>query len=710
MSSGAGSFPYCMDTRTLALTARVPDCHCEPCSRPATTRAELTLGDKLARPVFDATGLDGSKMELRGNQLDRGSEVAGYRVDELISRGGMGAVYRATHLALNRVYALKVLAPDLADDEQFRERFRREMRIAGSLHHPNVVGIHYAGEHDGVLFLVMDFIAGTDLREVIRKSGELDPSRASELVRQLSSALDAAHQRGLVHRDVKPANILLTVRDGEEHAYLTDFGLAKKYDTVSGVDGLTAIGTVVGTVDYMAPEQITGAHTDARTDIYALGCVFFHMLTGQVPYDRDNSVATLYAHVHEPPPPLTDTVAELHPAFAGVIQKAMAKDPEGRYASAGDFARDVEAALHGVRFEGTPTVVATGDAALTDRRADAAASVTRSADVSQPEPVPTAANVEPKPDADLTATKLAPGTHPETSAPPSAAAAAGPADTVPAAPTVHRATPPPAARAPGGPGPPDRRRRRWWPALAGLVVVGGAIAAIIALTSGSSPKPPGFGAQLQPVPTNRVTGAGTATVALRGNAGAVTVDTNGLLNAVHLMHIHGGTGTCPSASVARVVNGHRFISAAVGDSSYGGVVTSLTKFGDTSANSHLATSRFPSTGNVRYQRTISLPASVVGLIRSGLAVIVIHGIDYEGNGTYDNFLGPDAEAGAPALCGALLPTKSAAAGQPSARTVFTASLALYGGAPNGRTFLCHVGTPVVKRQPSTTGSDAGTSA
>src|SRR5438270_846247 len=195
-------------------------------------------------------------MAVRGDELQRGSVVGGYRIDELIGRGGMGLVYRATNVALNRIYALKVLAPALAEDEQFRQRFKREMRIAASLHHPNIVGIHYAGEHDGLLFFVMDFVTGTDLREILLKHGAIDPDRAVELLEQFASALDAAHHRGLVHRDVKPANILITVKDGGEHAYLTDFGLAKKFDTASG---LTVKGSVVGTVDYMAPEQITGS-------------------------------------------------------------------------------------------------------------------------------------------------------------------------------------------------------------------------------------------------------------------------------------------------------------------------------------------------------------------------------------------------------------------------------------------------------------------
>jgi serine/threonine protein kinase len=225
-------------------------------------------------------------LQLRGDQLGRGSIVGGYRIDGQISRGGMGIVYRATNVALNRIYALKVLTPELAEDDRFRERFKREMRIAASLHHPNVVAIHYAGEHEGLLFFVMDFVSGSDLRDLLKDTGAIEPHRAVDLLAQFASALDAAHERGLVHRDVKPANILITVANGEEHSYLTDFGIAKRFDTVSG---LTAQGAVVGTVDYMAPEQISGGRTDARTDIYALGCVFFQMLTGRVPYERENS-------------------------------------------------------------------------------------------------------------------------------------------------------------------------------------------------------------------------------------------------------------------------------------------------------------------------------------------------------------------------------------------------------------------------------------
>ena len=163
--------------------------------------------------------------------------------------------------------------------------------------------------------------------------------------------------------------MLITVRDGEEHGYLTDFGLAKRSDNVGG---LTQQGVVVGTVDYMAPEQITGNPTDARTDIYALGCVFFQMLTGKVPYERENSVATLFAHVHDPPPALPDDLATSYPTYSGVVEKAMAKEPDERYLSAGDFARDASAALSGMRYSGPPTSVATGEASPSQLRERAA--------------------------------------------------------------------------------------------------------------------------------------------------------------------------------------------------------------------------------------------------------------------------------------------------------------------------------------------------
>jgi serine/threonine protein kinase len=696
-------------------------------------------------------------MQMTGGPLERGSVVAGYRIDETIGRGGMGVVYRATHVALNRVYALKVLAPTLAADEGFRQRFRREMQIAASLHHPNVVGTHYAGEHEGALFFVMDFVAGTDLREVIQKSGALEPNRASELTVQVASALDAAHGRGLVHRDVKPANILLTVRDGEEHSYLTDFGLAKKYDTVTGVAGLTAMGAVVGTVDYMAPEQITGGHTDARTDIYALGCVFFQMLTGDVPYERENSVATLFAHVHAPPPPLTGTLADLYPTFGGVIEKAMAKDPDDRYLSAGDFARDISASLSGMRYSGPPTVTATGEATPLPSRRDPiepAPAVVASGETAPPpsrqdvvapapptviasseatpmpvpgpdtvEPAhPTSVPAQPPPGATVAPAGLEsapafggatiPPTGPEPGAAsmvPPAAAFPGPGGQWPGGQWPGGQGPGgqgpggqgPGGQGPGGPDPPGRRPGRSRLLALAVLVLGGAIAAVIVLTSSSSSSGATFAAVEAPIPLNNVSGSGSATVQLQGNVATVTVDTNRLLSANHLMHIHGGSGTCPSASVGSVLNGHRFISAKDGDRSYGGVVTSLTDSGDTSPVSHLSRPRFPSVGNIRYKRSIPLGPGVANLIRQGEAVIVVHGIDYNGNRRYDSSLGLDGEAAAPALCGSLAATRTATARQPSAPTVYTASLGVYGRSPAedsaGLTLLCHVGSTAVTR-------------
>ena len=626
-------------------------------------------------------------MTVRGDSLERGSVVGGYRIDELISRGGMGLVYRATNVALNRIYALKVIAPGLAEDEQFRNRFKREMRIAASLHHPNIVGIHYAGEQDGLLFFVMDYITGTDLREVLIKHGALDPDRAVELLEQLGSALDAAHRLGLVHRDVKPANVLITVRDGAEHAYLTDFGLAKKFDNASG---LTAQGSVVGTVDYMAPEQITGSHTDARTDIYALGCVFYQMLSGRVPYERDNSVATLFAHVHEAPPPLAGETGETYPAFAAVLDKAMAKDPSQRYFSAGDFARDAAAALAGSRYTGPATIVGTGEAtpvATTGRRdarpvatpddetafsatpddtvapagATAMSDATSLSETPPPAVQPSAPVAPSQPSAEPAASHLsaeaAPAPTSEPPAPPAmsqppappatsqpippafTAAPSGGSEVIApvardgsggtaAPPPSHTAPPPPSntvppsmATPPPPPQPPaaaaasssaPRSKRPILPILLGLVlIVGIAIVVIVVTGGGGKSKPAGkpYNAALAPVPTNRVTGTGNGTVNLNGNQATVTVTTKGLLNgAPHAMHIHaGGRGECPPASAARGTTDIVSISTTDGIKFYGPPEVSLTSTGDTSAKSRVDFSRFPTTGDIDYTRTVTIP-------------------------------------------------------------------------------------------------------
>ena len=235
-------------------------------------------------------------------ELSPGSEFAGHRIEGIAGRGGFGVVYRARHLALDHIVALKLISSARAGDEAFRERFKSESRIAVSIRHPNVVAVHNAGEEDGLLFVTMDFIEGTDLRGLLNREGRLEPDDVVDVVSQVASALDAAHAKGLVHRDIKPGNVLIGERDGIRHVYLTDFGLSKQMDATSG---LTASGAFVGTLDYSAPEQIRGGRLDARTDVYALACVAFELLSGEAPFaSQEDNVAKLYAHLQEPPPEL----------------------------------------------------------------------------------------------------------------------------------------------------------------------------------------------------------------------------------------------------------------------------------------------------------------------------------------------------------------------------------------------------------------------
>jgi len=233
---------------------------------------------------------------VAGSELAPGTTVAGYRIEALIGRGGMGAVYRAEEEDLSRKVALKVIAPELAQDERFRERFLRESKIAASLDHPHVVPIYQAGEEEGLLFLAMRYVEGTDLAKLVAQEGALEPRRTVELLSQVAEALDAAHEKGLVHRDVKPSNVLIAEAGGKEHCYLADFGLTKRTGSLSGV---TAAGDIVGTLEYVAPEQITGDEVDSRSDVYSLACVLYECLTGSSPFPRATDVALLWAHVHE---------------------------------------------------------------------------------------------------------------------------------------------------------------------------------------------------------------------------------------------------------------------------------------------------------------------------------------------------------------------------------------------------------------------------
>jgi hypothetical protein len=271
-----------------------------------------------------------------------GDLLGGCRLDRLAARGGMGVVWEATQLALGRRVALKVISPQLADDEEFRERFVREAQVAASVHHPNIVDVYDAGEQDGLLWLVMRFVEGTDLRTVLRAEDRLSPRRAVRIAGQVASALDAAHAAGLIHRDVTPSNILLSGAGTDEHAALTDFGLVKHVDTA----GVTRSGTWFGTLAFVAPEALRDEPVDGRADVYALGCVLHRMLTGQVPYPRESDAAMIAAHLHDPAPRPSE-LAGVDAAFDAVIARALEKDPADRFASAGDLAAAARAALSG---------------------------------------------------------------------------------------------------------------------------------------------------------------------------------------------------------------------------------------------------------------------------------------------------------------------------------------------------------------------------
>jgi serine/threonine protein kinase len=289
-----------------------------------------------------------------------GSELGGFAIESIAGRGGMGVVYRARQRLPDRIVALKVISSEYADDPQFRTRFEREAAIAAQIEHPNVIPVHAVGEADGTLFIAMRFVDGVDLRKILTQEGRLEPSRAAAIVDQVAQALDAAHARGLVHRDVKPANILVSSSGGREHVYLSDFGLARH---IVGSHGLTGTGAFIGTIDYVAPEQARGDHVDARADIYSLGCVLFQSLTGTVPFPADNHLAKLFAHGSQPPPSALDRNPTLPVEFDPVLKRAMAKEPDERQASAGDLGRAAIAAASGTAPTAPERTVATGAAA-----------------------------------------------------------------------------------------------------------------------------------------------------------------------------------------------------------------------------------------------------------------------------------------------------------------------------------------------------------
>jgi serine/threonine protein kinase len=590
---------------------------------------------------------EASERPTRLPRLEPGSVFAGYRIQHVIDRGGMGVVYKATDPDLDRAIALKIIAPEYTQDETAVARFKAEARVAASLEHPNIVPIHRGGAHDGILYLAMRYVAGSNLRGAI-DGAPMQLPRVAKIVADVASALDVAHGHGLVHRDVKPANILLCGEGNREQVYLTDFGLTKRLGS-SG--DLTRPGAWVGTPDYVAPEQIHGREVDGRADVYSLGCVLYEMLTGHVAYPKDSDVAKLWAHVSDPPPLPRSEAPHLVQAFDDVVARATAKDPDDRYGSAGEFAaavRDAAAeqqthdqdragqAGQPLGATGNGSLSTRGDEVFVDERADRH----------------TARGLGPAPDY-----------GPPIVAPPPARQA-------------HH------ARGGGGAVEEPWLRRRRWPVAAAIAVLACAAAAVILLSSGSSTgskTPSATGAEpkaasgrrisggLTPVPTNRVKGSGSAVVRLDGTVATVSLTTNNLVDGPpHALHIHAGArGQCPSARAAKVHNGHLSIATKSGVPFYGHALTALTTRGNTDPErSLLAFKRYPSTGSIRYSRKIDVGPVVASYLRKDNAVVVVHGIDYNHNGIYDGTLDRSdldrslpGEATAPGLCGVLIADK-----------------------------------------------------
>jgi pSer/pThr/pTyr-binding forkhead associated (FHA) protein/predicted Ser/Thr protein kinase len=331
-----------------------------PAARPAPPRVAPDIPAAAARAPASATG----SREL-SSALAPGSVFAGCRVEEVIGHGDMGVVYRAEELALQRQVALKLILPEHSREDRFRERFRRESMIAAAIDHPNVIPIFDAGDEDGVLYITMRLVEGTDMRALIA-GGRIEPLRAARIVRQVGAALDAAHAHGMLHRDVKPSNVLL---GREDHAYLSDFGLAKREASA----GLTRQESIIARAEYVAPEQLLNQRVDARADIYALGCLLFEALTSEPPFARWNQGAAALAHLDAPRPSPVALCPDLPRDFDDVVGRAMAVDPGERYPSAGDLGQAALVAAGGLRQAGPWSVVATGEAAPLAQRQPAGA-------------------------------------------------------------------------------------------------------------------------------------------------------------------------------------------------------------------------------------------------------------------------------------------------------------------------------------------------
>jgi hypothetical protein len=594
------------------------------------------------------------------DRLVIGGQLGDYLIESVVGRGGMSVVYRARHSRLGMLVALKVLAPELSADDEFRERFLREAQMAASMDHPNVIPIHDMGLHEDSLYIILRYVAGGDLKALLSSTGPIEMERALALLTPVGAALDAAHTRGLIHRDVKPANILIQRSDSghDEHVYLTDFGIAK---SASFDVGLTKSGASVGTLGYMAPEQFEGQPVSAQTDVYALAATLHECLVGRIPFRHELAEgARPSADQLEPPSALRP---DLPGSLDAVLRTALAKDPADRQATCDQLLRSCRDTLAD-RVSPAPAAAAAAPTA-TQQSADGE----HMADVSSSQP----AAVQER-----------------------APAAAADAPGAPAEPPSD-----------GGREEPQGKRRASYPRRrllvavgVPLVVAGAAVGIVVLASSGTAHAGKHSAAALGDVPTNHVTGYGAASVWLNGSQAEVTVDTTNLdhdASLVHLMHIHaGGRGECPPASAAQLHNGHLAISTTNGIKYYGPPVQALTTHGDTSPASILAFPRYLTGGDLRYTRTITLPAAVAREIRDNNAVIVVHGIDYDGSGIYSGVLDRSelnasvpGTATAPALCGKLLrpSTNPASASSSDRALVYSASLEPSAAAAS-EAFLC----------------------